>query len=113
MILPRFRITDRLELGPVLTSMGMKLAFTDKADFGGMTASEPLHIDQVIHQTFVAVDEEGTEAAAATAVGMRAMAAPAPQEPFRFRADHPFVFLIRDPQSGTILFLGRLNNPKA
>lgn len=109
--LPRFKINDRIELAPVLESMGMRQAFGGKADFSGMTTSEKLFIDQVIHQTFVAVDEQGTEAAAATAVGMRAMAAPIPTEPFKFRADHPFVFLIRDPQSGTVLFMGRVEKP--
>jgi len=112
-MLPRFKIEDRLELASVLASMGMRQAFGHQADFSGMTASEKLFIDQVIHQTFVAVDEAGTEAAAATAVGMRAMAAPVPTEPFTFRADHPFVFLIRDPQTGTVLFMGRVEKPQS
>lgn len=112
-VMPRFKIKDRLELAPVLASMGMAAAFGPTADFSGMTAGEKLFIDQVIHQTFVAVDEQGTEAAAATAVGMRAMAAPIPMEPFTFRADHPFVFLIRDPRSGTVLFMGRVEKPQS
>lgn len=109
--LPKFTIRDRVDLGETLQKMGMKLAFSDDADFTGMSASERLKISQVIHQTFVAVDEEGTEAAAATVVEMKPLAAPIPREPFQFRADHPFVFLIRDRKSGSVLFLGRFTGP--
>ena len=78
----------------------------DAADFGGMS-DERLHVAFVQHKAFVDVNEEGTEAAAATAVGVAATSAPPPS----FRADRPFVFLIRDSKRGTILFLGRVEKP--
>ncbi|MBX7105169.1 MAG: serpin family protein [Gemmataceae bacterium] len=106
--LPKFKIEDRMNVENTLKEMGMRKAFTGEADFGGMTSGSRLMIDQVIHQTYIAVDEEGTEAAAATAVtGVRG-AAPVRREPFEFRADHPFLFVIRDRQTGAILFLGRV-----
>lgn len=112
--LPKFKMTSEFELGDVLKLMGMSLAFSDKADFTGMSTQEPLLISAVIHKAFVDVNEEGTEAAAATAVGLRLAAAlPQPEEPVEFRADHPFVFLIRDNRTQAVLFLGRLVNPKS
>ncbi len=72
---------------------------------------EPLFIGVVLHKAFVAVDEEGTEAAAATALAMRAGSAVRPQDPVDFIADHPFLFLIRHNKSNTILFMGRLTDP--
>jgi serpin B len=111
--LPRFTMTSEFSLKDVLESMGMSLAFSDKADFSRMSTEEQLSISAVIHKAFVDVNEEGTEAAAATGVAMRATAAiSSPEEPVEFRADHPFVFLIRDNRSQSILFLGRLVNPK-
>jgi serpin B len=78
-----------------------------------MTAVEEIFISEVIHKAFMAVDEKGTEAAAATAVVMDGAAAPAPKpEPKVFKADHPFLFLIRHNATGSILFMGRLVNPK-
>ena len=90
----------------------MELAFTPgQADFTGMTGSQDLSISAVIHKAFVDVNEEGTEAAAATAVVMNT---PGPVvRTFVFRADHPFVFLIRDTRTGSILFLGRMVKPQA
>lgn len=109
--LPRFQLTLRFQLADVLEAMGMALAFTPrKADFSGMSSEQELFLSAVIHKAFVDVNEEGTEAAAATAVGMRV--ASAMRQPTVFRADHPFVFLIRDNRTGSILFLGRLVNPK-
>lgn len=90
--------------------MGMTDPFSAKADFSGMTGLKDLYIDEVIHKAFIAVNEQGTEAAAATAVVMRKLSMPMPPEDFI--ADHPFVFFIRDMQTGTILFFGRLTNPK-
>jgi serpin B len=78
-----------------------------------MNGVRNLYISKAIHQTFVDVDEKGTEAAAATAIAMRAGAAPRQAEPAVFRADHPFLFLIRDDATGSILFLGRLADPPA
>jgi serpin B len=92
--------------------MGMPTAFSDTADFSGMDGRKDLVISEVIHKAYVDVNEEGTEAAAATAVVMkRAMAPQNQQEIPVFRADHPFIFLIRDNDSGAILFAGRVVNP--
>jgi serpin B len=107
--LPRFKITSRFDLADVLSAMGMPLAFRAGADCSGMTTQEKLFISKVIHQAFVEVNEEGTEAAAATAVLM--MRASAVQKQITFRADHPFLFLLRDNRTGSILFVGRMANP--
>jgi serpin B len=101
-------MTAEFDLGSVLAALGMKLPFSSKADFSGMTTSERLAISAVIHKAFVDVDEQGTEAAAATAVGVGMLAIRETNEPVPFRADHPFVFLIRDARMQNILFLGRL-----
>jgi serpin B len=109
--LPRFKTTSQFELGRTLARLGMPLAFDARdADFSGMSGRPDLYISAVVHKAFVDVNEEGTEAAAATAVVMRAKSA-MPAEPPTFRADHPFLFLIRDNESGAILFLGRVANP--
>lgn len=110
--LPKFRTTSEFDLADVLSSMGMSLAFSGKADFTAMSTQEKLFISAVIHKAFVDVNEEGTEAAAATAFGLNAAAPPQPKEPVEFRADHPFLFFIRDNRTQTVLFLGRLVNPK-
>jgi serpin B len=83
------------------------------ADFSGMTGNRELCISAVIHKAFIDLDEQGTEAAAATAVVMHRaiMPAPDPVPPPVFRADHPFIFLIRDNRSGSILFMGRVTDP--
>ena len=109
--LPKFKITQRVDLADKLSSMGMSSAFTSAADFSGMNGKRDLFISKVIHHAFVAVDEEGTEAAAATAVIMARASAVRPA--LDFKADHPFLFLIRDAKTNSILFLGRLQNPKA
>ena len=110
--LPRFEFTCDYDLTPVLAAMGMPDAFDGaRADFSGMTREDRLAISVVLHKAFVAVDENGTEAAAATVVGMLKGAAPMPQEPVEFRADHPFLFLIRHRATGSILFMGRVADP--
>jgi serpin B len=91
--------------------MGMKRAFSGDADFSGISSTEHLYISDVIHKAFVDVNEEGTEAAAATGVPMRAMAVRRPTPVPVFRADHPFLFMIRDTKAGSVLFLGRLTAP--
>jgi serine protease inhibitor len=106
---PRFKMTSEFELAKVLSAMGMPDAFSGKADFSGMTGSHDLLISAVVHKAYVDVNEEGTEAAAATGVTMKLTSIGAP--PAVFRADHPFIFLIRDNQTGSILFLGRVANP--
>jgi serpin B len=109
--LPKFTMETRYLLKPELEALGMRAPFSDGADFSGITGSRSLFIDQVIHQTFVAVDETGTEAAAATAI-VTAESSSGPM-PLEFRADRPFVFLIRDNRSGALHFLGRLAAPPA
>jgi serpin B len=111
-ILPRFRTTSRFELGKVLAGMGMKDAFSgSRADFSGITGRKDLAISDVVHKAFVDVFEAGTEAAAATAVVMKRMSISHEEPPVDFRADHPFLFLIRHRDTGAILFMGRLTDP--
>jgi serpin B len=111
-MLPRFRTSSSFELSDALPALGMPLAFKfPGADFSGIDDTHELFIGSVIHQAFVDVDEHGTEAAAATAVMMRAGAAPPSEKPVVFRADHPFLFFIRDTKSDAILFAGRLADP--
>jgi len=107
--IPRFRIEEKYSLNEPLKAMGMRRAFGGKADFSGMTGEKDLYISDVVHQSFVEVDEEGTEAAAATGVVMRKTSVVRKKQ---FKADHPFIFMIKDDQTGTILFLGRLGNPE-
>jgi serpin B len=108
--MPKFGFTDEHLLRKSLSGLGMQLAFDDQqADFSGMDGKRDLVIDEVIHKAFVKVDEKGTEAAAATAVVMRATAMLLPE--VELRVDRPFIFLIRDIPSGSILFIGRVLNP--
>ncbi|MEZ4384939.1 MAG: serpin family protein [Nannocystaceae bacterium] len=109
--LPRFKIESAFDLAATLQALGMVDAFAGAADFSAMSSGGGLMISDVIHKAFVEVNEEGTEAAAATAVVMTRSAAVAPAA--RFVADHPFVFAIRERQTGAVLFLGRLMNPNA
>ena len=104
--MPKFEFENEFSLGRTLAAMGMPVAFTGDADFSGITGKRDLHIGEVIHKSFVAVDEAGTEAAAATAVVMRLTAMPA--EPVVVNVDRPFVFLIRDLETGVVLFMGRV-----
>ncbi|MGD0551886.1 MAG: serpin family protein [Sedimentisphaerales bacterium] len=106
---PRFKMASEFGLGKVLSAMGMPDAFSGKADFSGMTGNRDLFISAVVHKAYIDVNEEGTEAAAATGVTMKLTGIGTP--PPVFRADHPFIFLIRDNQTGSILFLGRVANP--
>jgi len=109
--MPKFKTTYSTDLGDTLKKMGMPLAFDEgKADFSGITKSESLFISKVVHKAFVDVNEEGTEAAAATGVGI-GMATSVPPKPITFKADHPFAFMIRDDKTGTILFMGRIADP--
>ena len=109
---PKFTLKTKYSLPDTLGAMGMPTAFTGNADFSGMDGTKDLLISDVIHQAFVDVNEEGTEAAAATAVVMKMAAVPANPEPVPvFRADHPFIFIIQDDETGSILFMGRVVNP--
>ena len=107
--LPKFKITwGVFKLNDIFKAMGMKDAFSlPPADFSGMTGMKDLYISHVLHKAFVEVNEEGTEAAAATAV---VLGRGGPGMPV-FRADHPFVFIIKDNRSGSILFMGKVMNP--
>ena len=110
-VLPRFKFGTRYLLKTVLSAMGMPNAFDEKlADFSGMTGHPELFIDQVIHQARIEVNEEGSEAAAATAVVMNLKAMREESKPV-FRADRPFFFFIVHNATGSILFMGRLSNP--
>ncbi len=107
--LPRFSFTWQGELKPVLIALGLTDGFSMTADFSGMTGGKDLFLTNVLHKAFVKVDEEGTEAAAATGAVMKLTSMPA--EPLLFRADKPFVFLIQDKTTGTVLFVGRVVDP--
>jgi len=109
--LPKFHAETRYQVSDALQALGMKLAFTPAADFKGISNEGPLYISAVIHKAFVDVDEKGTEAAAATAVTME-LASAVTRSPPVFRADHPFIYLIRDSKSGQILFAGRMADPR-
>ncbi|MCF7907204.1 serpin family protein [Patescibacteria group bacterium] len=109
--LPKFKFETKYFMKKDLSDLGMSSAFSNLADFSGMTGEKDLFISEVIHQAFVDVNEEGTEAAAATAVVMELLSAgPGSKIPV-FRADHPFIFMIQQKDSGNILFLGRVMNP--
>ena len=110
--LPRFTITQQFELSQTLAAMGMPQAFTNQADFSAMSPNSGLKISAAIHKAFVDVNETGTEAAAATSTIMTAASAMRMEAPpIIFNADHPFLFMIRDMKSGSILFLGRVADP--
>ena len=112
--LPKLKTTSQSQLADTLKAMRMALAFdANAADFSGMTGDRDLFISEVIDKAFVDVNEEGTEAAAATGVVMAPTSAPLeePKEPPVFRVDHPFVFMSRNSRRGRILFLGRITNP--
>jgi serpin B len=109
--LPRFKLENEYNLTGVLPPMGMPLAFTGRADFGAMS-DEPLHIGFVKQKTYVAVNEQGTEAAAVTAIGVRAMAVRREEPPFHLVVDRPFFMAIRERQTGMILFLGAIFDPR-
>lgn len=109
--LPKFTFRSGGDLRPVLRDLGMRAAFTDRADFTGATDARPFDVSDVVQRTYVAVDEKGTEAAAATGVVMRATSAFV-GKPEEVRADRPFLFFIRDAKRGRVLFVGHLVNPK-
>ena len=110
--LPRFRVTGQFSLGAVLAALGMPLAFTSRADFTGITTAQPVHLSDVVHQAYLDVAEQGTEAAAATAVVIRAAArVMIPDPPVELIVDRPFLFAITELASGLPLFLGRVTDP--
>jgi serine protease inhibitor len=109
--LPRFKLENEYDLTHVLPPMGMALAFTPQADFSGIS-DEPLYIGFVKQKTYLDVNEHGTEAAAVTAIGVRAAAIMREPRPFHFIVDRPFFIAIREKETGLILFLGAIFDPR-
>jgi len=107
--MPKFEFESKTGLKDALSQLGMGVAFTEDADFSGMNGNRDLSIQDVLHKAFVSADEAGTEAAAATAVIVGVTSAPA--EPKQVKIDRPFIFLIRDIPTNSILFVGRVLNP--
>ncbi|HCP32007.1 TPA: hypothetical protein DIT45_01965 [Candidatus Acetothermia bacterium] len=106
LVMPKFSFTSGFDLKGMLCKLGMPAAFSEEADFSGMDGTHDLWIDDVYHKAFIKVDEQGTEAAAATGNVM------VPAAPIPVWIDHPFILLIRDRETGVILFLGRVLNPE-
>jgi len=106
--LPKFEFNTKYLMKDTLSVLGMPTAFSERADFSGMTGKKDLFIDFVIHQAYIKVDEKGTEAAGATAIITRFTSV---MPTNIFRADHPFIFLIQEKDTGNILFIGRVINP--
>jgi len=111
--LPRFRVEAAFDLIPALRQLGVNEAFSDEADFSGITEAEPLQISTVAHKAYVNVDEHGTEAAAATAVGIRMTAAFRSPPPVTMIVDRPFLFVIVHTATGLPLFAGQVSHPRS
>lgn len=112
--MPKFKIETKESIAEDLKSMGMPTAFSNNADFSGITNTKELSISDVIHQTFIENKEDGTEAAAATAMTMMSSSPPPQPEKekiYIFNANHPFIFLIQQNKTGNILFMGRIAKP--
>lgn len=108
---PKFKFSYSNTLNDELSALGMGVAFSPAADFTGISIQGPLEISEVKHKTFIEVNEEGTEAAAVTSVGVVMTSMPA--QPLVVKFDKPFLFVIREVSSGLILFMGQLNNPQS
>ena len=112
--LPKFEFELYTEVVEPLRDLGMVSAFSQgAADFSKMTGDKDLYVSNILHKAFVKVDEEGTEAAAATVVIIKATSIGEPVQLKIFDADHPFIFMIRENSTGAILFMGRITNPSA
>jgi serpin B len=109
--MPRFEFTQSMLLSDILISLGMESAFGPDANFAGITGSPDLYISEVLHKAYVKVDEEGTEAAAATAVVMNMLCMPEP--PVELNINRPFIFMVKDNLTGSIVFMGRVTDPTA
>lgn len=109
--LPKFKLETNYSLVDPLKQLGLEKAFTSRADFSGITKEEALMIDKIKHMAYIEIDEEKTEAAAATIIEMRATAVRPISKPKNFKADHPFIFLIIDNESKGIIFMGRFVKP--
>jgi len=110
-VLPRFKANYETALRGPLTALGMGQAFSDKADFSNMIVDQQAQITDAIHKTVLEVNEEGTVAAAVTGIIVGATAMPV-EQPFTMTVDHPFFLAIRDVPTGTVLFMGMINNPE-
>ena len=110
--LPKFKVETSYTLKNYLIELGMNIPFTSAADFSGITGGKDLFISQVIHKAFIDVNEEGTEAAAATAVIIE-FTSNGGSSRIVFNCNHPFIYLIQHKQTGTILFMGSINDPLA
>jgi serpin B len=108
--MPKFKVAGGTELSEPLSGLGMAQAFGREADFSGIDGTRELFLSKVVHQVVVNLDEEGTEAAAGTAVVITRSLARVSQ-PLVFRVDRPFLYVIRDVKTGAILFLGRISDP--
>lgn len=111
--LPKFTFDSDLDLGAPLQALGMRAAFTDFADFSGITEQEALRVDRVVQRAHVEVDERGTTAAAATGMTMKLVSMVAPSPPVELRVDRPFLFAVRDRMTGALLFIGQVTDPSA
>lgn len=109
--IPKFKFENKYFLNGIFQNMGIKEIFKETADLSGITGKKNLKVDEIIHQSFIQVDEEGTEAAGATAIIVRVTSVTGRKIPV-FRADHPFLFLIQHKKTGTIIFLGKVSKPK-
>jgi serpin B len=105
--MPKFKLKTTYSLEKTLSDMGMQNAFTQRADFSGINGEGSIYINSVLHKAFVEVNEEGTEAAAATGIGVVVSVPPT------FKADHPFIFIIQQRDTGNILFMGRVVDPSS
>ncbi len=109
--IPKFKFEKKYFINSVLNDLGIKSAFSNLADLSGITGKKDLKISDVIHQSFIQVDEKGTEAAAATGITLRVTSVLIEKIPV-FRADHPFIFFVQHKKTGVILFVGKVSNPK-
>ncbi len=109
--IPRFKLEYQITLNTVLERLGMKKAFqAERANFSGLT-NMPVYVNRVLHKTYLEVNEEGTEAAAVTSIGVRATSAMEPREPFIFKGDRPFICILRERETGSLLFMGTIVDP--
>jgi serpin B len=109
--LPRFKFTMELDLGETLKQMGMPVVFSELADFTGIFGGGGLFINKALHKAYISLDEKGTEAVAATAISINMTSVLQEKPPLVFKADHPFIFVIVDRSTETILFMGRFSVP--
>ncbi len=111
--LPKFTFDSDLDLGAPLQALGVRSAFTDFADFSGITQDGALRVDRVVQRAHVEVDERGTTAAAATGATMQLVSMVVPRPPIELRVDRPFLFAVRDRMTGALLFIGQVTDPSA